>query len=39
MSLYHVQKLLYHLNKDAATRARFNSERTVLLAEDRKSVV
>jgi hypothetical protein len=33
MSLYHVQKLLYHLNKDAATRARFNSERTSLLAE------
>jgi hypothetical protein len=33
MSLYHVQKLLYHLNKDAATRARFNSERTALLAE------
>ena len=33
MSLYTVQKVLFHLNKDAATRARFNSERTALLAE------
>jgi len=33
MSLYTVQKVLFHLNTDAATRARFNSERTALLAE------
>jgi len=33
MSLYTVQKVLFHLNTDAATPARFNSERTALLAE------
>ena len=33
MSLYYVQKLLYHLNKDAATRQRFAQERGALLAE------
>ena len=33
MSLSHVQKLLYHLNKDAATRARYETERDALLAE------
>jgi len=33
MSLYSVQKLLYHLNKDAATRERFARERDALLAE------
>jgi Aromatic-ring-opening dioxygenase LigAB, LigA subunit len=33
MSLYHVQKLLYRLNKDAQTRERFRSGRDALLAE------
>ncbi len=33
MSLYNVQKLLFRLNKDAATRARFKSERDALLAD------
>lgn len=33
MSLYHVQKLLYRLNKDAPTRARFTTERDAVLAE------
>jgi hypothetical protein len=33
MSLYGVQKLLYHLNKDAATRERFAQGRDALLAE------
>ncbi|MGH8702544.1 MAG: aromatic ring-opening dioxygenase subunit LigA [Burkholderiales bacterium] len=33
MSLYHVQKLLFHLNQDAATRARYQTERDALLAE------
>lgn len=33
MSLYGVQKLLYHLNKDAATRLRFAQEHDALLAE------
>lgn len=45
MSLYSVQKVLFHLNKDAAARTRFKSDREALLAEyalsevDRKSVV
>ena len=33
MSLYYVQKLLYRLNKDAATRQRFVQERDAVLAE------
>jgi len=33
MSLYSVQKLLYQLNKDAATRERYATERDALLAE------
>jgi hypothetical protein len=33
MSLYSVQKVLFHLNKDAAARARFKSDRDALLAE------
>jgi len=33
MSLYGVQKLLYRLNQDAATRARFKNELEALLAE------
>jgi len=33
MSLYSVQKLLFQLNKDAATRQRFAQERDALLAE------
>jgi hypothetical protein len=33
MSLYSVQKLLYRLNKDAATRERYATERAALLAE------
>jgi hypothetical protein len=33
MSLYAVQKVLFHLNKDAAARTRFKSDRDALLAE------
>ncbi|MGH8641159.1 MAG: aromatic ring-opening dioxygenase subunit LigA [Burkholderiales bacterium] len=33
MSLYSVQKVLFQMNKDAATRARFKSDRDALLAE------
>ena len=33
MSLYSVQKLLYRLNKDATTRARYAKERDALLSE------
>jgi len=33
MSLYGVQKLLFRMNKDAATRARFTADRDALLAE------
>jgi len=33
MSLYSVQKVLFHLNKNAVARARFKSERDALLAE------
>jgi hypothetical protein len=33
MSLYSVQKVLFHLNKDAAARARYKSDRDALLAE------
>jgi hypothetical protein len=33
MSLYSVQKVLFHLNKDATARARFQSDRDALLAE------
>jgi hypothetical protein len=33
MSLYYVQKLLYQLNRDAAVRTRFGSDRERLLAE------
>jgi Aromatic-ring-opening dioxygenase LigAB, LigA subunit len=33
MSLYSVQKVLFHLNKDAALRARYKSDRDALLAE------
>jgi hypothetical protein len=33
MSLYGVQKLLYHLNNDTATRERFAQEREALHAE------
>jgi hypothetical protein len=33
MSLYSVQKVLFHLNKDAGARARFKSDRDALLAE------
>ena len=33
MSLYRVQKLLFHLNNDAAARQRFATERDALLAE------
>ena len=33
MSLYSVQKVLFHLNKDASARERFKSERDALLAE------
>ena len=32
MSLYSVQKVLFHLNKDAATRARYKTDRAALLA-------
>ena len=33
MSLYSVQKLLFHLNNDAGARKRFARERDALLAE------
>ena len=33
MSLYHVQKLLYQLNRDAAVRQRFEENFTALLAD------
>jgi hypothetical protein len=33
MSLYQVQKLIYHLNRDPRTRERYASERDVVLAE------
>ena len=33
MSLYAVQKVLFKMNKDAAARARFKSDRDALLAE------
>ena len=33
MSLYSVQKVLFHLNKDAAARARYKTDRAALLAE------
>jgi Aromatic-ring-opening dioxygenase LigAB, LigA subunit len=33
VSLYSVQKVLFHLNKDATARERFKSERDALLAE------
>lgn len=33
MSLYHVQKLLYQLNRDANVRERFESDRAALLRE------
>jgi hypothetical protein len=33
MSLYSVQKVLFRLNKDAATRARYQADRDALLAE------
>jgi hypothetical protein len=33
MSLYYVQKLLYQLNRDAAVRKRFDSDRAALLDE------
>lgn len=35
MSLYHLQKLLYRLNRDPETRRRFETEREALLAEFR----
>jgi hypothetical protein len=33
VSLYSVQKVLFHLNKDTTARERFKSERDALLAE------
>ena len=33
MSLYYVQKLLYQLNRDAAVRSRFETDRDALLLE------
>lgn len=33
MSLYYVQKLLYQLNRDAATRARFTDDMDSVLAD------
>ena len=33
MSLYQVQKLIYQLNRDPRTRARFAAEREAVLAE------
>ncbi len=33
MSLYHVQKLIYELNRDPRVRARFEQEREPLLAQ------
>jgi hypothetical protein len=33
MSLYYVQKLLYQLNRDAAVRKRFETDRATLLDE------
>ncbi len=33
MSLYSVQKVLFRMNKDAATRARYKADRDALLAE------
>lgn len=33
MSLYHVQKLLYQLNRDAHVRERFETDREALLRE------
>jgi hypothetical protein len=33
MSLYSVQKVLFHLNKDATARARYKSDRDALLSE------
>jgi hypothetical protein len=33
MSLYDVQKLLFHVNNDAAVRQRFATEHDALLAE------
>jgi protocatechuate 4,5-dioxygenase alpha chain len=33
MSLYSVQKVLFHLNKDATARARYKTDRDALLAE------
>jgi hypothetical protein len=33
MSLYHLQKLLYQLNRDPALRRRFDSELEALLAQ------
>jgi aromatic-ring opening dioxygenase LigAB LigA subunit len=33
MSLYSVQKVLFQMNKDAAARARFKTDRDALLAE------
>jgi Aromatic-ring-opening dioxygenase LigAB, LigA subunit len=33
MSLYQVQKLIYQLNRDARTQARYESERDAVLAE------
>lgn len=33
MSLYYVQKLLYHLNRDPRVRARFEQDRDAVLGE------
>ena len=33
MSLYYVQKLIYELNRDSRTRARYAAERDTVLAE------
>jgi hypothetical protein len=33
MSLYYVQKLIYQLNRDPATRARFVADMTAVLAD------
>jgi len=33
MSLYHLQKILYQLNRDSGVRKRFAAERAALLAE------
>jgi hypothetical protein len=37
VSLYHVQKLLFHLNNMPSVRRRFDAEREALLAEYRLS--